>query len=437
MKDFFLRLCIPSLLFLGLTGSFTARAETEIQAESRTEPKAESKASQDTPFKFSGFGTLGVTYNTSRDFDYIRDLLQTTGVGASRRIDLGLDSLLGLQLSAPIIDNLEATAQVVARRSYRGFRPELSWLFVKYSPDDNLDLRGGRLGFDVYPLADSRNVGYSYLWVRPPVDYFGNLIISYIDGADAVYKFNTETTQTKIKFFSGQAQEQVLVDAPDNFFSLKGSRIFGGHLEFQSQHWLARVGLTNLRFKNELPSLLPLFAALNSLELIAINPSLPQLAHDLSFKEKRVRYLSAGLVYDQGPLQAQLMYSRLKSESLGFNSNQSAFITVGYRHKEWTPYVTLAKTKPIDYRALGNSLPSGTNVQFDQINAAVQSVSSSTLSEQNTQSLGLRYSLSNSSDIKVQFDHLDVTQRGLVRATTAAWNGKANIITCTFNFIFN
>jgi hypothetical protein len=419
MKDFFLRRCIPFLFFLSAAGSATA---TE----------------QDSLLKWSGFGTLGVAYNSSRDYDYIRDLLQTTGVGASRRYDLGLDSILGLQVSSALSDNFEATAQVVARRSYKGFRPELSWLFLKYAPSDSLDLRVGRLGFDVYPLADSRNVAYSYLWVRPPVEYFGNLIVSYIDGADAVYKFNTESNQTKFKFFAGQAQEQVLTDSLNGFFSLKGAKILGAHAEFQSQHWLARLGLTNLTFNNELASLHPLMNALTSPELTAINPDLAHVAHSMSFKEKRVRYLSAGLVYDQAPWQAQFMVSRLQSETLSFNSNQSAFITVGYRMKAWTPYVTLAKTRPIDDQPLPtNLLPIGVNPQFDQLNAAIQQVSSNGLSAQKTLSIGLRYNLSNNSDFKIQIDQIHNTERALVRAASATWNGKSNIISCTYNFVFN
>lgn len=418
MKDFFLRRCILGLLFLSSASPATAVDQYPV-------------------VKFSGFGTLGVAYNSSREFDYIRDLLQTKGVGASHRFDLGLDSILGLQASSILSDNLEATGQVVTRRSYKGFRPEVNWLFIKYSPNDDLDFRAGRLGFDVYPLADSRNVAYSYLWVRPPVEYFGNLIISYIDGLDLVYKFNSESTQTKLKFFTGQAQEQVLVDSPNNFFSLKGSKILGGHVEYQSPHWIARIGLTNLTFNNELPTLLPLINALSAPELTAINPSLLKLGQSLSFKEKRVRYLAAGLVYDKAPWQAQIMYSRLKSQTLSFNSNESAFITVGYRTKEWTPYFTLAKTRPINDQASLAKLPAGINPQYDQLNAAVQQVSKNALSAQNTQSLGLRYNLSNTSDLKIQIDHIKNTERALVRAATKSWDGRSNIISCTFNFVFN
>nr|WP_315487142.1 hypothetical protein [uncultured Undibacterium sp.] len=426
MKDFFLRRCISSLFLLSAAYSVDTTAQATAQA-----------TAQDNALKLSGFGTVGLAYNSSREFDYLRDLLQTKGVGASHRFDVGIDSLLGLQLSATASDNLDFTAQIVTRRSYQGFRPEVSWLFAKYSPTDELDLRAGRLGFDVYPLADSRNVAYSYLWVRPPVEYFGGLILSHIDGADLVYKFNGESSQTKFKLFAGKATEEILTNIPDDFFSLKGSKLIGAHLEFQSQHWLARVGLAQLKFNNEFGGLVPFLETLRSPQLTAINPALPALAQDISFREKKIHYLSAGLVYDQGPLQAQLMYSRLKSQTSGFSSNEAAFFTVGYRMKEWTPYFTVAKTRPILIKSLSAGLPAGVNPQFDAINSGIQDISINTQSAQNSQSVGLRYNLSNSSDLKIQVDHIQNTRGLLVRSSKDSWDGKSNIISFTFNFIFN
>lgn len=391
----------------------------------------------ETSIKFSGFGTLGATYNTSRQFDYLRDLLQTKGVGSSHRLDLGVDSLLGLQLSGNINDYLDATVQTVMRRGETNFRPDLNWGFIHYFPNDNLDLRLGRLGFDVYPLADSRNVAYSYTWVRPPVEYFGGLIVSYIDGADAVYKYAVGSNLAKIKLFTGEANERLLAQAPDIYFSLKGAKIWGGHLEFQSKNWLARLGYTHLRFNQNFSNIQSLIDALNTPLFTQISPSAPVLADKLSFKNKEIHYLSAGLVYDRGPLQAQLMLSQLRSQTLGFNSNVAAFFTLAYRMKDWTPYFTLAKTRPLDSKNVITGLPSGVHPSVDQVEAAVQTFLKSTINEQSSSSIGIRYNLNQTSDIKIQIDKIHNQERLIVRGAQPNWNGKATIITCSYNFIFN
>lgn len=387
--------------------------------------------------KLSGFGTLGVSYNSSRNFDYLRDLLQTSGVGASRRVDFGIDSLLGLQVSTELSDNFEATAQTVIRRRENIYRPELTWAFIKYIPNDDWDFRAGRLGFDVYPLADSRNVAYSYTWVRPPVEYFGGLIVSYIDGIDAVYKQPLGNGLVRAKLFTGKAKERVLAESPDTFFSLKNSNIFGGHLEFQSQNWLARLGFAELQFHNQYPGIQGLVDTLRSPLFSQISPSAVGLADKLSFKDKEIRYLSAGLVYDDGPLQAQIMLSRLKSETLSFNSNVAGFFTVAYRIKAWTPYATYAKTRPLDSSKVVTGLPLAVSPTIDQLEAGIQSFLKATRNQQNSYSIGLRYNLSETSDLKFQIDQINNQERLIVRAAQPSWNGKGTIISCTYNFVFN
>lgn len=130
-----------------------------------------------------GFGTLGLTHNSSGDAGYIRDISQPDGPAGTWSAHV--DSRLGLQLDWRIHDQLTAVVQGLSRYNYEGrYDPELSWAFLRYSPDPAVQLRLGRIGLDTYMLADSRDVGYSYLWARPPVDYYGNRHISHIDGGD-------------------------------------------------------------------------------------------------------------------------------------------------------------------------------------------------------------------------------------------------------------
>lgn len=387
-------------------------------------------------FHFSGFGTLGFAYNDSSRFDYVRDLSQASGVGATRRVDFGVDSLLGLQLRSIATDNLEATVQVVSRRSQNGFRPQLTWAFAKYAIGDTIDLRAGRLGFDVYPLADSRNVAYSYLGVRPPVEYFGNLIISYLDGFDAVLKYPIGSAHGKLKIFTGKAKEGVPTFDPQVVFSLKDSPLAGIHTEFQSQNWIARLGYSELRIQNEFPSFPPLLETLRSPFIGAVTPLGSGVADHLQFKNKKIRYLSAVVGYDDGPFQAQWMFSRITSQSLGFASNASAFMTLGYRVKAWTPYLTLSQTHPIDIQHVETGIALGYNILLDQLDASVKQVALSTLSRRQNISLGVRYNINASSDLKIQFDHFNSKEHLLIRNERPGWNGTGNIVSASMNFIF-
>lgn len=386
--------------------------------------------------KFSGFATIGASYNSSRQFDYVRDLLQSNGVGKRKQLDFGLDSLAGLQITGRWSDQLETTVQAVIHRGEKDLQTDLTWGFIKYRPQEEIDLRFGRLGFDVYPLADSRNVAYSYIWIRPPVEYFGELIVSYIDGADAVFQYPHGNNQIKFKAYAGNARERMLAAAPNIFFSIDGSHIWGAHVEYQSSSWLGRVGYSELKFSSEFPSLQGLLSTLQSPALMQFGPAANSLANHLSFKDKKIQYLSAGIVYDEGPMQAQFMLGRLKSQTLGFNSNIAAFVTLAYRIQSWTPYLSLAKVRPLDSASPVTGIALGANPLIGQLETRVQNYLRSTRNEQQSMSLGWKYSVNQQSDVRLQIDKIHNRGPFIVRNASVDWNGKATIIGVSYNFIF-
>jgi len=396
---------------------------------------AQGRTADDNPFTISGFGTLGVVHSDNRNVDIVRDLAQNDGVGFTRQTDFGMDSNFGIQINKRINDNLDTALQIVSRRSANNFQPEITWAYGRYLPSDHLQLRAGRLGFDVYLLADSRNVGYSYQWVRPPIDFFGSLIISYFDGADMVVSKPLAGGILRAKVFAGVAREKTFTGTSDDFLSLNRSRLMGGHIEYQTQNWIYRLGYTQLKFRNDFPALKPLLDSLRSPYLNALIPSATGLANDLSLEGKKFKYLSAGIAYDQGPLQAQLMLNQLSSESLIFPTNRAAYLTVGYRIDQWTPYFTYSASRPVD-RKIANTLPAGVSPDIDMLSAGFNDAIENQFNHQTTISLGLRYDLTEKSNIKLQYDSVRTRDYLLVRNNQPGWDGKTNLISVAYNFIF-
>jgi hypothetical protein len=383
----------------------------------------------------SGFGTLGLVHSSNQDADYVRDLLQSKGVGRTKQLDFGLDSILGLQLDYAIHDELSATAQVVSRRTHGSFKPELTWGFLRYEPNDELQVRLGQLGFDVYLQADSRNIGSSYPWVRPPIEYFGSLIISHFVGGDVVLKKTFDQGLIKAKFYSGNAQQEVSTGEVGSFFSLKGSSIQGGHAEYIDNHWHARLSYAQMRFKNEFPQLEQLAFALRSPMVQSIDPNAPLLAQQISFKDKRVQYFAMGLAYDKGPLKSQVMLSRLHSDSLGYPSNKAGYAMLAYRLGKWTPYTSFSQIKSMNAAPKLN-VPLGIDPRLDVVASGFSAITRSQLADQKTLSLGVKYDLTESTDIKLQFDRIRSYESLLIRNTLPSWNGRNNLVSFTFDFVF-
>ncbi|MFZ6753246.1 hypothetical protein ACO0KY_07705 [Undibacterium sp. Dicai25W] len=382
----------------------------------------------------SGFGTLGVVHNDTRQVDIIRNLSQNNGVGFTRQTDVGMDSNLGLQVDGRFSDTLDGAIQVISRRNPDQFHPQLSWAYLRYLPNDNLTIRTGRLGFDAYMLADSKNVGYSYIWIRPPIDFFGSLILSYFDGADLRYTHNLENGKITFKLFSGIAREKLNTGYANQILSLAGSKLLGGHIEFEQDHWTSRLSYSVLQIANEYPRLTSTLGKLQSPDYQTFIPNGSTIASELSLQNKLVRYTSLGIVYDNSPFLGQFMLNDIHSDSLIIPHSRAGFLTLSYRINKWTPYSSLSAVRPIGGNNITTtpSMPPSVVTLINRINRGVIGQENN----QTTLTTGIRYDLTNSSNIKVQIDQIHNTDHLLVRKVQPGWNGHANLISIAYNFIF-
>jgi hypothetical protein len=405
-------LCLSALLAMAAPAGVRA-----------AEPVAENAVS------LRGFGTVGLTHNNTGGAEFIRDIVQPRGVadGWSRDVD----SRIGLQVSARLTAEIEGVVQAVSYYNHAGsYSPELTWAFVSYAPNPDLKARVGRLGWDAYQLADSRNVGYASLWVRPPVDYFGPLQISHIDGADAVFKHPLGGGLASIKLYGGRADQQIPSPSPTgSSFDLTGTRVLGANLDYRQGDWQWRTGYAAIRLNNELPDIVPLLAALRGTG----SPTAAALAADLALADKTVEFVSAGVIYEHGPWQAQLMFNRAMSNSLFFPQRDSGYLLLGYRSGQWTPYVTLAGTRSQAAPQRGTGFPVP-----NPLDTAVSTGLAAAQSRQHTLSLGVRYDFMRNAALKVQLDRIRVQDNAafLWRNPQPGWNGHATVFSLALDFVF-
>lgn len=390
---------------------------------------AESPFNSET-FSLSGFGTLGGAYNIDGQAGFIRDLSQPEGARGNG-FDWNIDSRLGLQATWKPREDFESTVQVVSKyRSDGSYRPQVTWAFLKYAINPNLLARAGRLGADIYLQADSRDVGYAYLWIRPPVDYFGQLFASYFDGADFTIARELGQGVLKGKLYAGQAVETIPADGGGQY-ALDGTTVAGGHIEYQHVNWLFRVSYASIHLKNE-SSVGPLLAVLRSTGV----PQAIALAQEMSLAGKHADFFGMGVAYDEGPLQSQLAINHLSSDSLTFPDNTAGYFSVGYRIGSWIPYFIYSRTQSDDNKQFTTGLPS--IPPFDTINAGVAQAISAGQTNQETFSLGVRYDFTRNADIKLQLDRIDsrINPSLLWKEPDPDWDGQETIISATLDFIF-
>lgn len=352
-------------------------------------------------FSLGGFGTLGATRSSSSQAHFLRDASQPDG--ASEHWTGKVDSLLGVQANFRLLSTLGAVVQGVSRYRYdKSFRPEITWAYLKYDPNAQVSLRLGRLGTEFFMLADSRLVGYSYLSVRPPVDYFFSLPFYSIDGVDAVLKMPLGEAVLRAKVFHGFTHEKISLGAQT--WELEGSWVSGANLDYMNGPWQARLGYARIRFQNDLPD-------------TSLFPELQAAGTTSNFH-------SLGLTYDRGPWQLQWMLNQIQHDSQAFEKSHSAYVLGGYRVGSLTPYLGYSRV----------ASHSGNN--FSSPIAAM--VVATGHIHQHTRLVGMRWDFATNMALKAQWDAIRGRPDSVLPFTQVlpGWTGRADIFSLTLDFVF-
>jgi len=385
-------------------------------------------------FQLGGFGTLGAARTSTNEARFSRDQTQPTGIG--KNLDGKLDSLIGIQANFRATNSLEFVTQAISRYGPHGdFRPEISWAFGKYSfGPDNLVLRAGRMGLELYMQADSRHVGYSYLTVRPPVDFFGGLAFHYIDGIDLVGTLPLADGVLKIKGFGGQADELAPIEQGSAILSLRGNPIYGIYADYQQEHWQWRATYAQMSFKHDLPA--PVATLQNLLNQTTV-PSAIALAKSLSLTDTTSRFYSLGAVYDRGPLLVQAMLSQIDHENQIYQNTQAGYLITGYRIGQFTPFAAYSWSKS-KTKQLSSGLPDDNGGPLSQLNASLLGAQTRVHTDQHTYTLGSRWDFRQNMALKAQVDFIRGKPESvfLYSSTTPNFNGKVNVFSLTLDFVF-
>lgn len=143
-------------------------------------------------FSFSGFGTLGVVHTSEDQADFTSSLSKPNGAGYSHAWSVDVDSLIGGQVTANLSPKLSAVLQVIAEQNYDNtYQPHVEWANIKYQFTPKFSARAGRTVLPTFLLSDTRKVGYTYPWVRPPLEVYRLMPVTNIDGVDARYSLYT------------------------------------------------------------------------------------------------------------------------------------------------------------------------------------------------------------------------------------------------------
>lgn len=343
-------------------------------------------------FSVHGFGTLGAVYHDEAGAYFRRDDSQPHGAG-SHHLSFAPDSVLGVQLGVHLNSQLEAVVQVVTKQTWEdNYKPQVTWAYLKYMPNESLMTRVGRLGIDAFLRGDATDIDYSNLLVRPLFSFHPHSF----DGADAEYTKPWNDGLLRIKGYGGWEYDR-RVEVDGSVYSFAGASVLGMGLEYEKSAWVGRLALGQIRFNHLADGLKPGMPFRGLLDAL---PNGAQILDRLSVEDRAFYYKILTLTYDSGPWQGQANYGHFSSEN--WPTRQILTANVGYRIGDVTPYLGYSiQHTPRDIVPTG--LPDGVSPLADQVTAFAQA---GIIFNQSNLVVGARYDFARNMALKVQVDHI-------------------------------
>lgn len=373
------------------------------------------------PFTLKGFGTAGVARSSNGDAQFIRDVSQPNGV--DRNWSGLIDTLAGLQGNYQYNNATEMIVQVVSHYRYDGsFSPELTRAMAKYDWSPRISISVGRIGTELLMHSDSRWVGYSYLTVRPNVDFFGTLPVNYADGLEANYHVPIADGILQAKILGGVGKEYMPM------YPLNQAHLVEGSVGYIKDNWQLRYLYGQMELERQSDALAPIEAGLLSAGAMSA-------ADSFNLVGTVDRYNSLAAVYDDGIWQVQASLSSIQHQKI-FQSEQSWFVLAGRRFGDVTPFAGLSSVHSSP-KSIVTGIPSAS--PFSTLNTALAYALSSSHQQGHTITLGTRWDFMRNVDLKAQLDFIgggDGTSTLPYTNIQPGWNGRTTVISMALDFVF-
>ncbi|MFA9216453.1 MAG: porin [Sphingomonadaceae bacterium] len=373
----------------------------------------------------SGFGTLGVAKTDTDKAQFVR---YNQAEGVADKVKIGLDSNLGLQASYKINDDLSGTVQILTRKNTSTtFTTDLTWAFLKYRINDELNARVGRVVLPAFMISDYQNVGYANTMMRPPVELYAQDPIENLDGVDVNYQHAFGDTNFTVQSAVGVSRGKLFVPATASVATYRApafavsAAIEHGPLVLRMAHLQAKIASNDLTAINNLA---------NTLTAVGFG----QLGQDMSFATgKKIGFTAVGATLDWHDIVLQTEYAQRRAKDKVYIPDTNAwYFMAGYRIGKVLPYYSHAS---ITQHGSSVTLPAGfpaTGV----LSATVRSLLAA--AEQSSDLVGVRWDFAKSMALKVQVDRVKPkTKTGsLIYGPATGLKDSVTVVGASLDFVF-
>lgn len=343
----------------------------------------------DPRFSGSGFMTiaagkmLGGTEGNVGDYDcpcFVSDYAQAAIFDRRSGLQWGPDSKLGLQGGISSADRkISLTAQVVARGASNG-GANLEWLYGTYKLDEKVSLQAGRKRLPMFYYSDAQDIGVSLPWTHLPTWLYGWQAVNY-NGVNMRYQDALGDWAIGVDLLAGNEHRKdsgywkVYGNGRQSVTDVHWTDIVGGDLTL-AREWL-ETRFAYIRSKTQDNNLNAAwdYSTLTYGPAVGTGPVAEQKIYGLAIKIDYGNWLSFN------------EFIHIDHPGLTYK-DFAQIVSIGYRYGKWLPMLTWGHYKGIVVTE-----------------GVLPGAPSSTANSQQTNTLSLRYDLTTSSDLKMQYDH--------------------------------
>ena len=269
-------------------------------------------------FMSVGVGVLSNSEVTVNGFD------DDTGFSA--------DNIVGLQLSKSVNDTTSATVQLVSRGS-EDFNTEAAWAYVTYSPDENTDLRVGRLRTPFFYYSDFLEVGYAYNWIRPPEEVYRLDAFSSINGVDITRRFTLGSTDGSVQAYIGRVLEKYEVNGTPYEIGLKNFAGLVVNMTYGNFGYRASAHTADVY--SEL-----VLGGTRDLDQVYGLATVNGVGEEFAVDGKTTRFYEMAATWDNGDISAIAEVTALEHETATFLDDVATLYSVGKRFDSTTVHLS-------------------------------------------------------------------------------------------------
>jgi hypothetical protein len=399
--------------------------------------------------RMNGFGTLGlVDVLPHDDWGFRRDGNQSAHHDDHLRADV--DSRLGLQAALRLDPQWEFVAQAVLKpRAHEAADDEsLSEAFVAWRPLPEWQIRVGRTSPDLFLLADVRNVGFAYAWMRPSIDFYGWMPASALDGADVSRQWQLGEVRLHAKLFGGRTSVTLGSTHDDGDTHGNVRPLVGGTLALDSNGLTFKATLALARTRARDPAAVKrAYAGLDALAHVPVAVVASQAAQIRDTFSPNVfvtRYAALGVSWDVSPLQMQAELSRITGN---FEASEAwyGYTSIARRFDAVTVFTMVGRARtsraPVpdpDWTAALTPIlgPAGA-AGAQGLGAATATSYNAGRENQGSLSIGARWDVNAQVALKLQYDAIRVNAHGGgIWAFNTPSAHHADVLSAGMDFVF-